>query len=382
MKVVVFCHSLISDWNHGNAHFLRGLVQELLASGVRVSVYEPHDSWSLMNLLEDAGESMIERFRRAYPSLDSTRYVEGELDLERTLAGADIVLVHEWNSPALVERIGAHHARHPNYSLFFHDTHHRSLTRPDEMRNYDLRHYDAVLAFGEVIRSKYLENGWAERAYTWHEAADTRTFRPLPGRDEDQEGDLVWVGNFGDEERRAELEEFLLEPVRRLGLRAKVYGVRYPADVLAALAKAGIEYGGYLPNWEVPRVFARYRLTVHVPRRPYAERLPGIPTIRPFEAMSCGIPMVSAPWHDVEGLFCPGVDYLVARSGREMEATLSRLLQDRALRQSLARSGRAAIEARHTCAHRLRALLALHGELSHEPRARPSGAGSRTWESA
>ena len=29
MKVVIFCHSLISDWNHGNAHFLRGIVAEL-----------------------------------------------------------------------------------------------------------------------------------------------------------------------------------------------------------------------------------------------------------------------------------------------------------------------------------------------------------------
>ena len=26
MTIVIFCHSLISDWNHGNAHFLRGVV--------------------------------------------------------------------------------------------------------------------------------------------------------------------------------------------------------------------------------------------------------------------------------------------------------------------------------------------------------------------
>ena len=29
MKFVLFCHSLVSDWNHGNAHFLRGVVREL-----------------------------------------------------------------------------------------------------------------------------------------------------------------------------------------------------------------------------------------------------------------------------------------------------------------------------------------------------------------
>ena len=34
--------------------------------------------------------------------------------------------------------------------------------------------------------------------------------------------------------------------------------------------------------------------------------LPGIPTIRVFEALACGIPLVSAPWQDEEGLFRPG----------------------------------------------------------------------------
>ena len=55
-----------------------------------------------------------------------------------------------------------------------------------------------------------------------------------------REGDLVWVGNWGDEERTAELHEFLLEPVRALGLRARVHGVRYPEAGLAALRQAGV----------------------------------------------------------------------------------------------------------------------------------------------
>ena len=29
MRFVLFCHSLRSDWNHGNAHFLRGVVTDL-----------------------------------------------------------------------------------------------------------------------------------------------------------------------------------------------------------------------------------------------------------------------------------------------------------------------------------------------------------------
>ena len=33
-KIVLFCHSLRSDWNHGNAHFLRGIATELQRAGL------------------------------------------------------------------------------------------------------------------------------------------------------------------------------------------------------------------------------------------------------------------------------------------------------------------------------------------------------------
>jgi spore maturation protein CgeB len=169
--------------------------------------------------------------------------------------------------------------------------------------------------------------------------------------------DLVWVGNFGDAERSRELEAFLVEPVGALRLTSHVYGVRYPKEALASLARAGIEYGGFLPNHRVPEVFARHRVTVHIPRRPYARALPGIPTIRPFEALACGIPLVSAPWEDTEGLFRPGRDFLVARDGAEMKQKLRAVLEDRALAKSLRDEGRRTVLERHTCAHRAAQLL-------------------------
>ena len=177
------------------------------------------------------------------------------------------------------------------------------------------------------------------------------------------EGDVVWIGNWGDEERTAELHEFLLGPVQELGLKARVYGVRYPEHARKALADAGIEYSGWLPNYRAPKVFARYRATVHVPRRPYVEALPGIPTIRPFEALACGIPLVCAPWDDAEHLFTPGQDYLVAQNGAEMKAHLQHLLSDEAAAEVLARHGLETIKARHTCAHRVDELLEIYDSM-------------------
>jgi spore maturation protein CgeB len=102
---------------------------------------------------------------------------------------------------------------------------------------------------------------------------------------------------------------------------------------------------------------------VHVPRRPYVEALPGIPTIRPFEALACGIPLVCAPWDDAEHLFTPGSDYLVAADGAQMASHLRDVLHDPDLARSLREHGLATVAARHTCAHRVDELLAIAGEL-------------------
>jgi spore maturation protein CgeB len=354
MRVVMFYHSLLSDWNHGNAHFLRGVVSELLVRGHQVRVFEPRAGWSMTNLLSEGGDDAIDAFHRAYPHLDSVEYDLDALDLGRELEDADIVIVHEWNSPELVQRVGEHH-RDAGYRLLFHDTHHRAATDPEAMARYDLSNYDGVLAYGAAIRDIYLRKGWAARAWTWHEAADTRMF--YPRERQDPGGDLVWIGNWGDDERSAEIREFLIEPARRIGLRSTVYGVRYPAAALQELREAGIGYGGWIANFRAPEVFARFKMTVHIPRRPYRRALPGVPTIRVFEALACGIPLISAPWDDVESLFTPGEDFLVAQDGKEMERHLRALLHDPDLACALVAHGLETIRARHTCAHRVDELL-------------------------
>src|SRR5258708_17869289 len=95
------------------------------------------------------------------------------------------------------------------------------------------------------------------------------------------------------------------------------------------------------------------------PRRQYANGLAGVPTIRVFEALACGIPLVCSPWTDEEKLFRPGEDYLVVRDGREMTAELRRLLGDAEARDQLAGTRFEAIRTRPTCAHPARQLLSI-----------------------
>lgn len=356
MNFSLFYHSLVSDWNHGNAHFLRGVVAELQNRGHRVRVFEPARGWSRENLIREQGIIAVEEFHLRYPQQMSILYDRNTLDLEKVATESDVILVHEWNEPWLVNGLGELHNVQP-FSLLFHDTHHRSVSDPAWLRRFRLDFYDGILAFGNVLSEVYRKHGWSDSVWTWHEAADIKRFFPHEPNLEYPSGDLVWIGNWGDEERSRELDQFLFKPIRALGLDCHLYGVRYPKDVLQFLDNEGVHYCGWLPNFRVPEVFANHAVTVHVPRRYYAETLPGIPTIRPFEAMACGIPLVSAPWQDSEKLFQPGKDYLVARDTEEMQNHLHTLLHEPDFARHLAAHGLATIRASHTCAHRVDQLL-------------------------
>src|SRR5216117_612785 len=77
LRICIFAHSWISDWNHGNAHFLRGLAYELDRLGHDVRCYEEVDSWSMTNLLEegiDRATEAFRNFRKAFPTLDVRFY--------------------------------------------------------------------------------------------------------------------------------------------------------------------------------------------------------------------------------------------------------------------------------------------------------------------
>jgi spore maturation protein CgeB len=364
----IFAHSWISDWNHGNAHFLRGLARELVRLGHEVRCYEQVGSWSVSNLMQEGEEASrsIDRFHSTYPELD-VRFYERDANLpaflNRELEGADVVMVHEWNDPELVNEI-LERKKRLGFKALFHDTHHRAYTNAGEILRFHLHLFDGVLAFGDAIRKIYADGFGIRRVWTFHEAADISVFHPIVC---EKENDVVWIGNWGDEERTQELMEFLVTPASELKTQHKrflVHGVRYPHDAQDILRGSAIEYRGYLPNLSAPEVYARSHVALHVPRRQYANGLSGVPTIRVFEALACGIPLICSPWSDTENLFRPNRDYLLARNGPEMTAMLGELLRDENARQQIATSGLETIQQHHTCRHRAAQLLEICGELS------------------
>ncbi|HBG27070.1 MAG: glycosyltransferase [Planctomycetes bacterium GWF2_41_51] len=360
MRIAMFYHSLISDWNNGNAHFLRGIVAELLRLGHNVNVYEPENGWSYNNLIKFHGNNPIEDFSKSFPHLKSIKYRLADFDLN-VLNDMDLVIVHEWNEPQLIRMITQHRKSNTGYKLLFHDTHHRCACQPQHTQNLDISSFDGVLAFGKVLADIYLAKNWNNNVWVWHEAADTNIFKQV--NDETRKSDLVWIGNWGDNERSQEIQEFLIAPSCDLKLKANVYGVRYPSKAMKMLSNAGIQYKGWLANHKVPHIFQHHRFTVHIPRRPYSQLLVGVPTIRVFEALACGIPLICAPWQDSENLFTPGKDYLMAENGSEMKKQMKKIINEPEFAAQLAEHGRKTISQRHTCAHRVTQLLSICKQL-------------------
>jgi spore maturation protein CgeB len=372
LNICYFAQSWVSDWNHGNVHFLRGLVSELVRMGHRVRCYEQLGSWSLTNLMRHEGERAIEAidtFRRRFPQLDVHFYENREgfaNEMARELRGVDVVIFHEWNEPAVVQQVLSLKNK-LGFRALFHDTHHRAHSNPGALLQMGLHLFDGVLAFGETLRRIYAHGFGVNRAWTFHEAADVENFHPL---NSPRECDVLWLGNWGDEERTRELEEFLMCPAEELPeFNFVAHGVRYPQEARERLREAGIQFRGYLPNLEAAAAYAQSKIALHIPRRQYADGLGGIPTIRVFEALACGTALLCSPWEDREKLFRPGQDYVCVSSGAAMKSEIENLLKDEAARQQLASNGLETIRRRHTCAHRAAQLTEICEEVLSSSRA-------------
>lgn len=365
LRLAYLAHSLRSDWNNGNAHFLRGLMRSMSTMGHNVRVFEPCTAWSIEHLREEAeGEAALRRFSELYPELRISTYtVAQSRDIcfwISALKDCEIVILHEWNPPELANAL-LQLRDELGFRLLFHDTHHRASSSPEQIRLFGIERFDGVIAFGEALCQVYRSRFDIPNVWTLHEGADTSIFRPRPG--EAKPDDVIWVGNWGDDERAEEIRDFLLKPAEALRHRNfAIYGVRYPNEALSQLSEAGVKYKGYLANLDAPSAYAAARLTVHIPRQQYSTGMTGIPTIRVFEALACGIPLICSPWRDTEHLFREG-DFITVKNAEEMTPAIEHLLQDKRAAEVQALRGLETILARHTCTHRAEELTIICEEL-------------------
>ncbi len=265
------------------------------AAATRSTAYEPAGAWSLAEpAARTTARPASTPSARPIPELALAR-LRPDFDLDRGAATAPTSSSStSGTSRRSSRRSAAPAARGGRFTLLFHDTHHRAVSDPEAIRAFDLDGYDGVLAFGETLAAGLPPLGLGRAGLR---LARGRRHAPLPParREPQPRAGLVWIGNWGDGERTERARELPAGArPQTLGLPLDIHGVRYPDEALddarAATARA-IAAGCRTPRR--PEVFARHLATVHVPRRFYVDALPGIPTIRVFEALACGIPLVS-----------------------------------------------------------------------------------------
>ena len=326
-----------------------------------VDVYEPRDALERGEPRARARRGGARRVSRTpIPGCGSRRYDLGDARPRRarstapTWCSSTSGTTRRWS-----RRIGEHRARGGGYRLLFHDTHHRAVTDAGgAWRATTSRDYDGVLAFGDVIRDLYLARGWARARLDL--ARGGRHARLPAAAGEPREGDLVWIGNWGDDERDGRAARVPARAGRRRSACA-----RRPRRALSAAragarcADAGIAYGGWLPNYEVPR-------RLRAPRRDGARAAAAVRrgaarASRRSALRGAGLrhPAGVRALGRREGLFAPGATSSSRATAPRCASTCARARATRRLRARSPSTAASTILARHTCAHRVDELLAI-----------------------
>jgi spore maturation protein CgeB len=332
--------SLSSSWGNGHATTYRALLRGLAAEGHRSLFLERDVPWYARHRdLPDPG------------FCDFSLYGEPG-DLDRwfgRMAAADAVIVGSY-VPDGVELIDRLQARR----LVFYD-----IDTPvtlealetgvaDYLARRQLPNLDLYLSFSGGAALDRLVALGAPRAEALWCSVDETAYRPLGGS---CRWELGYLGTYSPD-RQPALEALLVEPARRRPeMRFVVAGPQYPDDLAWP---ANVERIEHLPPAEHPEFYSRQRFTLNVTRAAM-RRLGHSPSVRLFEAASCGTPTISDRWQGLEELF-PGGAIRIADGPDDVLAALD-LDHDEA--SSIGAAARRIVLAAHTGRARARELAAL-----------------------
>ncbi len=338
--------SLSSSWGNGHATTYRALLRGLKAEGKRVLFLERDVPWYADNrdlpnpdFCDLALYNSVDELISTYPE---------------TIRGAGTVIIGSY-VPEGREVIDAAAALEPRRLCFYDiDTPvTMSLLRRAEEKHLARRQvplFDIYFSFsgGDVLRRLEQEHG-ARRAEALYCSVDAERYQP---GDSAKKWDLGYLGTYSVD-RQPKVEELLLEPARRLPqMRFVVAGPQYPADIDWP---ANVERIEHLPPAEHAEFYRQQRFTLNVTRADMVEA-GWSPSVRIFEAASCGTPIISDFWRGLDELLPEDEAVLIARGTNDVVSILTTLSPER--RDEVAGCAGKIIAAEHTGQARARELLA------------------------
>lgn len=356
MRLGVFMQSYTSDHNFGCAHFLRGLVRELLDLGHDVQIFCPATSSVTAKAQEISGDLLLAQTQSPYPNIIAVLFDSHFLDLEHCLTRLDAVLVNEWIDDGIARRIGEFGTTNGGLVTLYYDTHHRVVTATEELRTAGVDCYSRILVLAESVERAYVKRSLATRITVFPEAVDEKHFKRSTTRS--GSGAVVWIGNYGNDERG---ESLVLALTGSAGhdLRVECYGAGFPPYVVDRLLLASVRFRGWIPNTHVPDIAASALWILHVPRAPYVQELAGVPNIRPFEAAGLGVPLVVISAAPLGAPFVPDMHYRLFPTVDQYLSSVGELVNNRHGLEMMAERAHQLVMSGHTCRERARALVGI-----------------------
>jgi spore maturation protein CgeB len=341
MRLVVLGLSLSSSWGNGHATTWRALLRAFAARGHDVLFLERDVPWYAAH--RDLPDPGFCRFA-LYPDLAAL-----EARWADAIATADAVIVGSYVPEGVA--VGALVQRLARGAAGFYDIDTpvtlAGLARGEEpyIAAAQIPGYAPYLSFtgGPALRLLEEAHG-SPMARALYCAVDETAYRPLglPER-----WALGYLGTYSDD-RQPVLERLLIEPARRAPeLRFVVAGPQYPADIAWP---ANVERIEHVPPAEHAAFYAACRYTLNVTRADMV-RAGHSPSVRLFEAASCGTAVISDAWRGLGDLFAPGTEIIIAEDSATVLDQLRRD-PDGAAARRIGAAARARVLAAHTATHR------------------------------
>jgi spore maturation protein CgeB len=340
MKIVILGLSITSSWGNGHATTYRSLMRELVCRGHDVLFLERDQPWYAQN--RDLPQ----------PPFGRTELYESARELEARFAdeigGADCVTVGSFVPDG--KTIGKWVTTFSSGVTAFYDidtpiTLEKIAYNDCDYLSADLiADYDIYFSFTggptlELIEQEY-GSPMARALFCSVDPADY-----FPERRKEKWA-LGYLGTFG-EDRQTKLNSLLLAPATMWPSgRFVVAGPQYPKGIPWP---SNVERITHLSPSKHRKFYNSQRFTLNVTRAAMV-RAGYSPSVRLFEAASCGTPIISDDWPGLKTFFQPGKEIFVAKSAREVLDILQEVPEPVA--HEIGSRARERVLREHTSAHR------------------------------